>query len=98
MSKHEATIGSLRQALRIANLPHPQDPLAPYEKNAAGEVVAASMAFRVGYMESSIRAALADLGVSSSRADDPEWHKAKAREVVAASKLIHDVRNSTGAT
>lgn len=63
MSKAEA-IKQLRRAMRMANLPAPKDPAATHERDEHGEIVAASMGFRVGYMESSIREALADLGVT----------------------------------
>lgn len=62
MSKAEA-IKDLREALRIADLPNPVDSAAGYEKDEHGTIVAACMAFRVGYMSSGIKRALAELGV-----------------------------------
>ena len=63
MSKAEA-IKQLRRALRAANLPAPKDPAASHERDEHGEIVAASMGFRVGYMEGAIREALAELGAT----------------------------------
>lgn len=63
MSKADA-IEQLRRALHMANLPAPKDPAASHERDESGKIVAASMGFRVGYMEGAIREALAELGAT----------------------------------
>jgi hypothetical protein len=59
-------VAELKAALKIADLPSPADPVRDAFVKEGEQLVAANWAFKVGFMESGIRTALAALTESHS--------------------------------